>query len=101
MRRWVRSPVSRYTTAPISSSVWRLPFISASALPCAHHLDGPGGRSVAVRGVNTFIRREAQLTLLCHGGNFRLWTDQDGPDEPHLRRLGRITGVKDGSSQVP
>ena len=33
MRRAVRSPVSRLTTAPISSSVCRLPFISASALP--------------------------------------------------------------------
>ena len=32
-RRAVRSPVSRRTTAPISSSVCRLPFISASALP--------------------------------------------------------------------
>ena len=32
-RRAVRSPVSRFTTAPISSSVWRLPFIRASALP--------------------------------------------------------------------
>lgn len=32
-RRAVRSPVSRLTTAPISSSVCRLPFISASALP--------------------------------------------------------------------
>ena len=32
-RRAVRSPVSRFTTSPISSSVCRLPFISASALP--------------------------------------------------------------------
>jgi hypothetical protein len=31
MRRDVRRPVSRLTTAAISSSVWRLPFISASA----------------------------------------------------------------------
>ena len=31
--RAVRSPVSRRTTAPINSSVCRLPFISASALP--------------------------------------------------------------------
>ena len=33
IRRSVRMPVSRATTAPISSSVCRLPFISASALP--------------------------------------------------------------------
>ena len=33
IRRAVRMPVSRATTAPISSSVCRLPFISASALP--------------------------------------------------------------------
>ena len=32
-RRAVRRPVSRDTTAPMSSSVCRLPFISASALP--------------------------------------------------------------------
>jgi hypothetical protein len=34
-RRSVRRPFSRRTTAPISSSVCRLPFISASALPCS------------------------------------------------------------------
>ncbi len=33
IRRAVRRPVSLRTTAPISSSVCRLPFISASALP--------------------------------------------------------------------
>ena len=33
MRRAVRRPTSRFTTAAISSSVCRLPFISASALP--------------------------------------------------------------------
>ena len=33
MRRAVRMPVSRATTAPISSSVCRLPFIRASARP--------------------------------------------------------------------
>ena len=33
MRRAVRRPVSFLTTSAISSSVWRLPFISASALP--------------------------------------------------------------------
>src|SRR6187399_857964 len=33
IRRAVRRPVSRATTAAISSSVWRLPFISASARP--------------------------------------------------------------------
>ena len=33
MRRAVRNPVSRFTTAAISSSVCRLPFISISTLP--------------------------------------------------------------------
>ena len=33
IRRDVRMPPSRATTAPISSSVWRLPFIRASASP--------------------------------------------------------------------
>ena len=33
MRRPVRSPVSRWSTAASSSSEWRLPFISSSALP--------------------------------------------------------------------
>jgi hypothetical protein len=33
MRRAVRMPVSRFTASPITSSVCRLPFISASALP--------------------------------------------------------------------
>ena len=40
--------MSRATTAPISSSVCRLPFISASAAAGAHELDGLGGRIVAV-----------------------------------------------------
>ena len=34
IRRPVRRPVSRATTAPSSSSVCRLPFISSSASPC-------------------------------------------------------------------
>ena len=34
IRRLVRSPASSRTTAAINSSVCRLPFISASALPC-------------------------------------------------------------------
>ncbi len=33
MRRLVRRPLARETTSPISSSVCRLPFISASASP--------------------------------------------------------------------
>src|SRR5208282_2518142 len=33
IRRSVRIPVAPDTTAPISSSVWRLPFMSASAFP--------------------------------------------------------------------
>ena len=33
MRRAVRRPVSFFTTSAINSSVWRLPFINASALP--------------------------------------------------------------------
>ena len=48
MRRAVRMPVSRATTAPISSSVCRLPFIRASARPASHELDGLGSRVVAV-----------------------------------------------------
>ncbi len=33
MRRAVRNPVAEGTMAAISSSVWRLPFISASTCP--------------------------------------------------------------------
>ena len=33
IRRSVRMPPSRATTAPINSSVWRLPFINASTRP--------------------------------------------------------------------
>ena len=57
--------------------------------PFAHKLDGLGGRSVAVRDVDTFIGRDVQLELLRDSSNFRLRTDQDGPNEPHLRRVDR------------
>ena len=54
MRRPVRRPVSRATTAPSSSSVCRLPFISSSALPCSHELDGFRGGRMAVRRFDDF-----------------------------------------------
>ena len=57
--------------------------------PFAHNLDSLRGRRVAVRDVNTFIRRDVQLKLLRDPGNFRCRTDQNGPDEPHLRRVDR------------
>jgi hypothetical protein len=56
MRRSVRSPVCRLTTSAISSSVCRLPFISAAASE-AHQFDGAKGGGVAVRHVFDAYRR--------------------------------------------
>ena len=64
MRRPVRRPVSRATTAPISSSVCRLPFISSSASPCADQLDRLGRRGVAVRGVDDLRSSEVDPARL-------------------------------------
>src|SRR6266446_5634944 len=70
MRRAVRMPPSRATTAPISSSVCRLPFIKASALPsrtsstafaaeswlCADSLSGKPDMSSSARSATSRTR---------------------------------------------
>ena len=48
MRRAVRSPPSRETTAPISSSVCRLPFISAPAAPSLQSFTAAAAASTGV-----------------------------------------------------
>ena len=55
-------PVSLLTTSAINSSVCRLPFISALALPGAHQFDRLGSRSVAVRRVDDLQRTDIELS---------------------------------------
>jgi hypothetical protein len=66
MRRSVRSPVPVRTTAPISSSVCRLPFISISALPSRASRTAIGG-GVAVRGVHDLVAGDVELELRGYG----------------------------------
>ena len=63
MRRPVRSPVSRATTAASSSSVCRLPFISSSALPCRTSSTAFARRTMAVRSIDD--QRFAEVDSRC------------------------------------
>ena len=67
IRRAVRRPPSRRTTAPISSSVCRLPFIGASAWPDLHEIDGRLRCRMAVRGLD-----DAHLGDVCRAPPQRL-----------------------------
>jgi hypothetical protein len=88
IRRPVRSPVSRATTALISSSVCRLPFISASARPSRTSATALRG-VMAVRGVDDLNspqvdrRRRPRPSRSCPSA------DQDRGDQLHLLRLDR------------
>ena len=86
----------------MNSSVWRLPFISASTLPVARQRDACGCRGVAVLRRHEFIAGEIELGRLRRGADFALRPDQDGNDELCLGGLdradqrNRVDGVDDG-----
>ena len=87
MRRPVRRPVSRATTAPSSSSVCRLPFISSSASPCADQLDGFRRRGVAVRRVDDRgAARDRCRCCLRDLADLRGGPDEDRRDQSASRR---------------
>ena len=81
MRRSVRRPVSRLTTAPISSSVWRLPFISASALPSRTSVTAVGGRVWLCGGIHDLQLRDVDAVLLRRRLDARARPDQDRRDQ--------------------
>ena len=81
MRRAVRRPVSRLTTAPISSSVCRLPFISASALPSRTSCDRLGGRRLAVRRIDDRHAGDVDAVLLRDRLDARARPDEDRRDQ--------------------
>ena len=90
MRRAVRSPVSRLTTAAISSSVCRLPFISASALPSRTSCDGLRRRTPGCAA----RRRSAGPRCRCRTARATASMRAAGPTRigaisPSLRRLDR------------
>ena len=91
IRRPVRSPVSRATTADISSSVCRLPFISASARPSRTSATALRGGVDAVLGVDDLHVAEVDPELVGDGRDLVLRPDQDRADEPHLRGLDRAS----------
>src|SRR4051812_3973003 len=75
MRRWVRSPVSRFTTAAMSSSVCRLPFISASALP---FLTRSTAAAAAVSGVGLSTISTSRRSMSCAFASARIFAS--GPN---------------------
>ena len=79
MRRPVRSGLA--TTAAISSSVCRLPFISASTSPLSGELDGARRRGMAVRHVLDRDVVDLQLRLLRNGLDARARADQHRLDQ--------------------
>ena len=89
-RRAVRSPASRRTTAAISSSVCRLPFISASALPSRTSCDGRGRRGLAERRIDDLDSRDDRCRAFRrHRFDARARPDEDRRDQAVLRRLDR------------
>ncbi len=101
-RRAVRSPVSRFTTAPISSSVCRLPFISASALPSRTSSTALSAEAWLC-GVSTIGNPAISIRmLLCYRLDPRARTDQDRRDQAEFRSLDRaaqrtlVAGMRDG-----
>ena len=110
MRRAVRSPVSRLTTAPISSSVCRLPFISASALP-SRTSSTAAAAEAWLCGASTISKPEISMPCcLGHRLDARARPDQDRRDQARLRRIdgarselsshGCATAVRAGGSAL-
>ena len=101
-RRAVRSPVSRLTTAPISSSVCRLPFISASALPSRTSSTALSAESWLCARVDDRQPRDVDAVLLRDRLDPRARTDQDRRDQAELRRVdgaaqrALVAGMRDG-----
>ena len=90
MRRAVRRPVSRLTTAPISSSVCRLPFISASALPSRTSCDRLRGRGVAVRRVDELVAGDVDARAASATASMRArGPTRIGAIRPELGRVDR------------
>ena len=87
-RRAVRSPVSRCTTAPISSSVCRLPFISASALP-SRTSSTAFAAEPGCMARRRLAGRDVDAVFLGHGLDARLRADQDRRDQSESRRVDR------------
>ena len=87
MRRPVRRPVSRFITAPISSSVCRLPFISSSALP-ARTSSTAFSAAAWLCGTSTIsILAEVERELLGDRADLVLGTDENRLDQSGLARL--------------
>ena len=101
MRRPVRRPVSRATTAPSSSSVCRLPFISSSASPSRTSSTALAAAAWLCGASTIRVPREIDAGLLRDLLDLRGRTDEDRRDESLLRRLDRagqrrlLAGVRD------
>ena len=100
IRRAVRRPPSRRTTAAINSSVCRLPFISASASPALHQRNRLGRGRMAVRRIDDDKAREILAERRRGGRDPGLRPDEDGFEEPERHRLehraegSRVAGMR-------
>ena len=87
MRRAVRRPVAGSTTARISSSVCRAPFISASTLP-KRAIATAASAAAWLCSVATISNGERSICAGFGGAaDFRLGTDEDRLDQPLARRF--------------
>ena len=101
MRRAVRMPVSRATTAPISSSVCRLPFISASARPQRTSSTALAAESWLCAEATMLERRDVEPGALGDVADPRRRSDQDRLQQAQPGRFhralerDRIAGMRD------
>ena len=87
MRRPVRSPVSRATTAPSSSSVCRLPFISSSALPLRTSSTAFAAAAWLCGASTIRVLPEVDAGRCGDLRDLRGRADEDRRDQSQLRRL--------------
>ena len=97
-------PRPRSTTACISSSVCRLPFISASTLPARARATAAAGGRVAVFGSDDFVGRKIDRRGRGGCADLGLRTDQHRDDQLRLggvhraEQRGRIDRMDDGGT---
>ena len=89
MRRAVRMPVSRDTTAPISSSVCRLPFIRASARPARTSSTALAAESWLCSASTSSKPAMSSPALGGHLADARRRSDQDRLDQAQPRGFDR------------
>ena len=88
IRRSVRMPLSFETTAAISSSVWRLPFMSASARPARTCSTALAADAWLCSASTISTPARSKPTSLGNAADALDGTDQDRIDQPQAHRFG-------------